>query len=338
MRVLVTGGLGFIGSNFVRYVLRNRDWEVTNLDKQTYSGNPENLRDVEKNPRYRWVREEITDAETVRRLMSHADVVVHFAAETHVDRSILDSQAFLKTNVMGTHCLLEAARHSSVKLFLHVSTDEVYGSVEKGESLENDPLLPNSPYAASKAASDLVARSYNVTYGLPVIITRCSNNFGPYQYPEKALPLLITNAIDDQSFPLYGDGRHVRDWIYVLDHVKALVLLVEKGTPGEIYNIGGTFSLSNREMVSLVLGHMNKPESLIQKVADRPGHDRRYALHCGKLKSLGWSAQTTFDTALKETLDWYGSHENWWRPLKKGAGFSGYYQQQYARRLEKTEP
>lgn len=337
LRILVTGGLGFIGSNFVRYVLQNRDWEVTNLDKQTYSGNPENLRDVEKNPRYRWVREDITDTETVCRLTAETDLIVHFAAETHVDRSILDSQAFLKTNVMGTHCLLEAARKSSVKLFLHVSTDEVYGSVEKGESLETDPLLPNSPYAASKAASDLLARSYHVTYGFPVIVTRCSNNFGPYQYPEKALPLLITNALEDRPFPLYGDGNHVRDWLYVLDHVKALVLLIEKGTPGEIYNIGGISSLPNKEMVFGMLKLMNKPESLVQKVADRPGHDRRYALHCGKLQSLGWSAETPFEIALQETVAWYRSHETWWRPLKEEIGFSGYYRQQYADRLKKAD-
>ena len=208
--------------------------------------------------------------------------------------------------------------------------------MEKGKSEEGDPLLPNSPYAASKAASDLLVRSYQVTYGLPTIITRCSNNFGPYQYPEKALPLLITNALDDKPFPLYGDGSHVRDWLYVQDHVRALLLLIEKGQPGQIYNIGGTFSLPNRELISLVLEWMDKPQSLIQSVPDRPGHDKRYALNCDLLKSLGWSAKTSFETALKETIEWYRTHKKWWRPLKEGNGFKGYYQQQYTGHLEKA--
>lgn len=329
-RLLVTGGLGFIGSNFIRYVLEHEDWLVTNLDKQTYSGNPENLKEWEKDARYRFVCDDIGNANVVNGLMKEADIVVHFAAETHVDRSILDSQEFLKTNVMGTHVLLEAARHSSIKLFLHVSTDEVYGSVGEGESKETDPLNPNSPYAASKAASDLLARSYQRTHQVPVLITRCSNNFGPYQYPEKAIPLLITNALENIPFPLYGDGQHVRDWLYVLDHVTALLLLMKKGVVGEIYNIGGTCSSGNKDLFRKILKEMGKPLDLLQTVKDRLAHDRRYALNCDKLKALGWKPQTPFHTAMESTLQWYRDHEAWWRPLKQEKSFQKYYQRQYS--------
>lgn len=328
-RLLVTGGLGFIGSNFIRHILKTTDWSVTNLDKQTYAGNPENLRDLEKNPQYRWVKGDIAEAPVVDPLMAETDIIVHFAAETHVDRSLRDPQTFLRTNIVGTHTLLEAARRSPITLFLHVSTDEVYGSVETGESTETDPLLPNSPYAASKASSDLIARSYHVTHGLPVIVTRCSNNFGPFQFPEKALPLLITNALEDKPFPLYGDGQNVRDWLFVRDHVEAILLLIEKGTPGEIYNIGGTCSLTNRQLVSTVLDLMGKPISLINQVADRPGHDRRYALNCDKLRRLGWNPAISFEEALRQTVSWYQNNEGWWQHIKEGAEFKSYYQSQY---------
>jgi len=328
-KILVTGGLGFIGSNFVRHVLQTKDWHILNLDLKTYSGNPENLKEFSGNPRYQWIHADITDPTAVKPLMGQVSTVIHFAAETHVDRSILDGTSFVKTNVLGTQVLLEAARENNMKLFLHVSTDEVYGSVAQGESLETDPLLPNSPYAASKASSDLMARAYHVTHGLPVVVTRCSNNFGPYQYPEKALPLLITNAMRDIPFPLYGDGSHVRDWLYVIDHVKALILLLEKGVPGEIYNIGGSFSISNRDLVNQVLGIMKKPTTLIQPVADRPGHDRRYALNCDKLKKLGWKPETSFQEALHETIRWYQAHKDWWQPLIEKKSFQTYYKKQY---------
>ena len=337
MRLLITGGLGFIGSNFVRHILKETDWNVINLDKQTYSGNPENLKEFEENPRYRWVKGDIIDPGVVLPLMEKTDIVVHFAAESHVDRSIEDAQVFLKTNILGTQTLLEAARLNKIRIFLHVSTDEVYGSVATGSSTETDSLLPNSPYASSKASSDLLVRSYIITYGLPAIISRCSNNFGPYQFPEKAIPLLITNALQDEPFPLYGDGRHVRDWIYVSDHVRALMFLIAKGTPGEIYNIGGTCSLSNKELVFKTLSLMEKPKTLVRSVHDRPGHDRRYALDCRKMKSLGWAPQTNFEEALQQTVDWYRSHREWWMAIKQKKDFKEYYKQQYAARLAASQ-
>lgn len=334
LRLLVTGGLGFIGSTFIRHVLQHHPrWSVVNLDLQTYAGNPNNLRDCDSSPQYRWVRGDIADAAVVGPLMSAADVVVHCAAETHVDRSILDAQRFLQTNVIGTHVLLEAARKSSVQLFLHISTDEVYGSVVSGESHESDALQPRSPYAASKAASDLLVRAYQETYGVPAIISRCSNNFGPYQYPEKALPLLITNALEGKPFPLYGDGRHVRDWLYVADHVRALIVLITKGTPGEIYNIGGTCSIQNRELFPLVLDLMKKPQSLLIPVADRLGHDRRYALNCAHIRALGWSPRVEFASAIRDTITWYEAHEQWWRPLKEDGEFKKYHDRQYESRF-----
>ena len=333
MKLLVTGGLGFIGSNFVRHVVTTKDWSVVNLDKQTYSGNPENLRDVENHPRYCFIKGDIADTNVVRPLMDDVDIVVHFAAETHVDRSILDAQAFLKTNVLGTHVLLEAAKERKISRFVHVSTDEVYGSVREGESREADPLLPNSAYAASKAASDLLVRSYFQTFQLPTIVTRCSNNFGPYQYPEKALPLLITNALEGKSFPLYGRGENIRDWIYVVDHVTALMTIIEKGVVGEIYNVGGTCSISNQELFTKVLADMGKPLDLLKSVSDRPGHDFRYALNCDKLRSLGWKPEAPFSDALQTTIRWYQERTDWWQPIKHGEDFRQYYRQQYAHRL-----
>ena len=333
MRLLVTGGLGFIGSNFIRHVLAARkSVRITNLDLCTYAGNPANLADLARDPRYRWVRGDIADPRAVDRCMTGAEAVVHFAAETHVDRSILDAAVFLRTNVIGTQTLLDAALRHKVGRFIHVSTDEVYGSVTRGFSREGDRLEPNSPYAASKAASDLLVRSCVVTHGLPAIITRASNNFGPYQYPEKALPLMITNWIDGIPFPLYGDGRNVRDWLFVLDHARAIELILRRGKVGEIYNIGGTFSCSNRDLVGKTRRLMGVGPELVRPVPDRLGHDRRYALDCGKLKKIGFRHGSDFEEALRLTVDWYRSHEVWWRPLKTKGGYKSYYRKQYGRR------
>lgn len=333
VKLLVTGGLGFIGSNFIRYYLRRYPKSsIINLDKQTYSGNPANLRDLDAGSRYKWVKGDIADAAVVDRVMRQVDAVIHFAAESHVDRSILDASAFLQTNVIGTQVLLDGAMNHGIGRFLHVGTDEVYGSVEKGHSKEGDNLLPNSPYAASKAAADLLVRSYIVTHRFPAVITRASNNFGPYQYPEKALPLMITNMIDDEPFPLYGDGKNVRDWLYVLDHVRALDLVLREGEIGEIYNVGGSYSCSNRELVETVCDVMGKPKSLIKRVPDRKGHDRRYALDCSKLRRLGWKPETDFRRALVETIGWYRTHDMWWRPLKRKLNFRSYYRKAYGRR------
>ncbi|MDD5655882.1 MAG: dTDP-glucose 4,6-dehydratase [Elusimicrobia bacterium] len=334
MRLLVTGGLGFIGSNFIRHFLaRNPAARVVNLDLRTYAGNPANLAGLAAGRRYRWVRGDIADPAAVDRAMKGADAVVHFAAETHVDRSILDASAFLRTNVVGTQVLLDAALRRRVGRFVHVGTDEVYGSVARGLSREGDVLAPNSPYAASKAAADLLVRSYTVTHGLPAVITRASNNFGPYQYPEKALPLMITNWLGGRPFPLYGDGRNVRDWLFVLDHARALELVLRKGRPGEIYNIGGTHSCDNRGLIDAVRCVMGVGPELVRRVPDRPGHDRRYALDCGKLKALGFSHAYDFKAALRLTVEWYRAHEPWWRPLKAAGGYRAYYRAQYARRL-----
>jgi len=333
MKILVTGGLGFIGSNFIRYMLRRYpSVRIVNLDKQTYAGNPASLRDVEEDPRYRYHRGDICDAEAVDKAIRGVDAVAHFAAESHVDKSILDAGAFLQTNVIGTQILLDAALRHEVGRFLHVSTDEVYGSVAKGHSTEDDPLLPNSPYAASKAASDLLVRSYIVTHKLPAVVSRASNNFGPYQYPEKALPLLITNFLDDVPFPLYGDGRNVRDWLYVLDHARALDLILREGEIGGIYNVGGSYSSTNRELIDRVRRLMDKPRDLVRRVPDRPGHDRRYALDCSKLRRLGWRPETEFRRALADTIGWYRTNETWWRSLKLKGGYRDYYKKQYGKR------
>ena len=332
MRVLVTGGLGFIGSNFIRHALAAKSsWSVVNVDKRTYAGNPANVADLPRS-RHRWIKADICDAKAVERAMRGCELVVHFAAETHVDRSILDASAFLKTNVIGTQVLLDAALRLKVRRFLHVSTDEVYGSVAKGYSKEGDLLEPNSPYAASKAASDLLVRSYFVTHRAPVITTRASNNYGPYQYPEKALPLMITNFMEDKPFPMYGDGRQVRDWLHAVDHARAILTVLDRGELGEVYNIGGSFTCENRELIARVLRLMGKPASLVKRVEDRKGHDRRYALDCGKLKRLGFKHAYDFERGLRETIDWYRAHEDWWRPLKVEGGYKSYYAAQYRRR------
>jgi len=333
MKLLVTGGLGFIGSNFVRHILQARkDVRVVNLDLRTYAGNPANLADLAGDERYRWIKGDIAYAKAVEKAMAGSDAVVHFAAETHVDRSILDAGAFLKTNVLGTQVLLDAALRHNVSRFVHVSTDEVYGSVAKGFSKEGDNLEPNSPYAASKAASDLLVRSYFVTHKAPVVITRASNNFGPYQYPEKAVPLMITNWIDEQPFPLYGDGLQVRDWLFVLDHARAIELILDKGALGEVYNIGGTKHFTNRELIETVRSVMGASKDLVKPVPDRPGHDRRYALDSSKLtRTTGWQPRITFAQGIAQTIDWYVKRRDWWEPIKAG-DFRAYYERMYGQR------
>jgi len=330
MKILVTGGSGFIGSNFVRHVLTaHPEDSVVNLDKLTYAGNPENLRDVERDPRYRFVKGDICDASLIADLMADVDAVVHLAAETHVDRSNAGADDFLRTNVSGTNTLLEAARQSKVGRFLAVSTDEVYGSIATGAARESDRLNPSNPYSASKAGGDLLARAYWLTHRLPVVITRSSNNYGPYQYPEKVIPLFVTNALEDRPLPLYGDGRNVRDWLYVLDNCAAIDLVLRKGLEGEIYNIGGSNEVENFTLTRTILSLLGKPETFITRVADRPGHDRRYALDSGKIHDLGWAPAHSFEAALRATVDWYRAHEAWWKPIKSGA-FKAYYARQYS--------
>jgi len=335
LRLLITGGAGFIGSNFVRYILREHpDWQVVNLDRLTYAGNLENLKDVKNESRYRFILGDIADRELIDKLFSQGfDVVVNFAAESHVDRSILDASPFMRTNVQGPQVLLEGARQHRVKLFLQVSTDEVYGSLgAEGKFNEESPLLPSSPYSASKAAADLLCRAYQRTYGLPVIITRCSNNYGPYQFPEKLIPLTITNALEGKPIPVYGDGLNVRDWIHVEDHCYALDLVIQRGKQGEIYNIGADNERTNLEMVRRILDMVEKPPSLITFVSDRPGHDRRYALDTTKIRrELGWEPRHSFEEALKRTVEWYIENEPWWRRVKSGE-YLEYYKKVYLER------
>jgi len=319
MRILVTGGSGFIGSNFIRYMLNEHpDYRVINLDKLTYAGNLDNLKDVENNPNYSFVRGDICDPDTVDKLMQERqiDQVVHFAAETHVDRSITDGSAFVRTNLLGTYTLLDSALRHGIDRFIHISTDEVYGSTIEGSFKETDVLNPSSPYSSSKAGSDLLARSYYVTYDLPVIITRCTNNFGPYQYPEKLIPLFITNLLEDKKVPVYGTGQNVRDWIYVLDHCRAIDFILQYGEAGEIYNIGGGAERTNLEITEKILGILGKDDSMIEYVKDRPGHDFRYSLDCSKLKDIGWVSEYNFEDALEKTIRWYVENEWWWRKLK----------------------
>jgi dTDP-glucose 4,6-dehydratase len=332
LKLLVTGGAGFIGSHFVRHILQKYPaYSVVNLDKLTYAGNPENLRDVERDSRYRFVHGDICDAGVVREAARGADAILNFAAESHVDRSILGAGEFLKTDALGTFILLEAARELKIGRYVQISTDEVYGSIERGAVRESAPLRPSNPYSASKAAADLLVGAYWTTYRLPVLITRSSNNFGPNQYPEKVIPLFITNALEDRPLPLYGDGRNVRDWLYVLDNCAAIDLVLHAGVPGEIYNVGGDTGIENIVLTRQILRFLGKPESLIQPVKDRPGHDRRYALDCHKIRALGWRPGHDFAAALAETVRWYREHEAWWRPIKSGE-FKAYYAKQYADR------
>jgi dTDP-glucose 4,6-dehydratase len=332
MKLLVTGGAGFIGSNFVRHVLREHpDDRVVNLDKLTYAGNPANLADVERDPRYVFVQGDICDATLVRDVVRGVDAVVNFAAESHVDRSLVEPDAFLRTDVFGVFTLLEAVRELRIPRFLHISTDEVYGSVAEGSSTEEDAPRPSNPYSASKASGDLIALSYWRTHRVPVVITRSSNNFGPYQYPEKVVPLFITNALDDQPLPLYGDGRNVRDWLYVLDNCAAIDLVLRSGRDGEVYNVGGGHEVENVVLTREILRLTGKPETLIRRVADRPGHDRRYSVDSTKIGRLGWAPRHPFAAALETTVRWYREHEAWWRPLKSGE-FRSWYERQYANR------
>lgn len=331
-RVLITGGAGFIGSNYVHYVLREHpDYGVVVLDKLTYAGNPDNLKDIPANPGYRFVKGDVCDHEVVNGAMDGCDYVVNFAAETHVDRSIVDPGNFITTDVYGTHVLLEAARRFGVERFLQVSTDEVYGSVPEGFSKEGDPLHPSSPYSASKAGGELMASAYHTTYGLPVVITRGSNTYGPNQYPEKLIPLFVTNALDDIPLPVYGDGLNRRDWIYVLDHCAGIDFALHHGEAGETYNVGGGNERTNMEITHLVLELLEKPPDLITYVKDRPGHDRRYALDCSKLQSLGWSPAYGFHEAMAETARWYVENRWWWEKIKSGE-YARYYEQMYGRR------
>jgi dTDP-glucose 4,6-dehydratase len=334
--LLVTGGAGFIGSNFIRHILRSHpSTRVVNFDNLTYAGNLENLADVAEDPRYRFVRGDICDRDLVDRTFRDQgiDAVVHFAAESHVDRSITGAGIFVQTNVYGTQVLLDVARDAGIGRFVHVSTDEVYGSLgPAGKFTESSPLHPNSPYSASKAGSDLLALAYQHTFGLPVVVTRCSNNYGPYQFPEKLIPLMIANAIDGRSLPVYGDGLYVRDWLHVGDHCAAIDLVLQRGIPGEIYNIGGNNEWKNIDIVKLMLKLLNKPESLISYVKDRPGHDRRYAIDPSKIRGdLGWEPAHTFETGLKETVDWYLANEPWWRRVISGA-YREYYRKMYDER------
>ena len=332
MNILITGGAGFIGSTFIRYMLRHHpDYRITNLDKLTYAGNLDNLREVEGHSNYRFVQGDICDPATVEPLAKETDLVINFAAETHVDRSILEPGNFIKTDVYGTSVLLEAARRHNHQRYLQISTDEVYGSIEQGAFTEESPLRPNSPYAASKAAGDLLVLSYVRTYGVPAIIIRSSNNFGPYQYPEKVIPLFITSAMEDQPLPLYGDGMNVRDWIYVEDTCAGIDGVLHRGEAGEVYNIAGGNERTNIDLTRLILRELNKPETLIRQVRDRPGHDRRYALDCRKIAALGFTPRYGFDEALRMTIRWYREHPEWWRKIKSG-DFQKYYEQMYIKR------
>ncbi len=342
LNILVTGGCGFIGSNFIRLLLGNESphlqvGTLVNLDKLTYAGNMENLLGVDNDSRYRFVKGDIAQEKLVSRIMqeSRIDVVVHFAAESHVDRSILDSSPFVQTNIVGTQVLLDASRHANVKRFVQVSTDEVYGSLgDDGFFTEQTPLAPNSPYSASKAAADLLVRSYCHTFDFPGIITRCSNNYGPYQFPEKLIPLFISNARNDRPLPVYGDGRNIRDWIHVSDHCKGILKALEQGKPGQVYNFGGRCELQNIELTELLLELLDKPKSLIQYVNDRPGHDLRYAIDCTKAESeLNWAPEIEFEKGLKETVQWYLENEPWAERILSGE-YRKYYQQQYGQKLD----
>ena len=326
---LVTGGAGFIGSNYIRYMLKkHKDVEIINLDKLTYAGNLDNLKDIEEDSRYTFIKGDICDEVLVNRIMTGVDVVVNFAAESHVDRSIGAPDDFIRTDVFGTFVLLEAARTNKIEKFIQISTDEVYGSIDKGSFTENDPLMPSSPYSASKTGADRLAFSYFVTYDLPVIVTRCSNNFGPFHYPEKLIPLFVTNAIENKSLPIYGDGKNVRDWIYVEDHCDGVDFVCQNGKLGEVYNIGGGNERTNLENTERILKKLEKPQSLKTYVKDRLGHDRRYSVDCSKITNLGWKPKHDFEEALDKTITWFMENRWWWEKLKSGE-YLEYYTQQY---------
>ncbi|NUQ80911.1 MAG: dTDP-glucose 4,6-dehydratase [Bacteroidetes bacterium] len=336
MNILITGGAGFIGSNFIHQILRKQTGvTLVNFDKLTYAGNPENLTSVEKHPNYRFVKGDITKQDEVdAAIESHKiEAIIHFAAESHVDRSISGPKVFTDTNIIGTQTLLEAARKFNLKRYLQVSTDEVYGSLgATGKFMETTPLAPNSPYSASKAAADMLVRAYVHTYNLPAVVTRCSNNYGPYQFPEKLIPLMIINTMNNKPLPVYGDGMNVRDWIHVDDHNSGVWTVFEKGTVGEVYNLGGEAEKPNIEIVKLVLKHLGKDESMITYVKDRPGHDRRYAMDISYIgKTLGWKPEVTFEDGLRSTIDWYVNNQSWWSRIISGEYLS-YYQSNYGNR------
>ena len=336
--VLVTGGAGFIGSNFVRRMLeRYPEMELTVLDKLTYAGNRANLADLEADGRLHFVHGDIADASVVDPLAAETHAIVNFAAETHVDRSIESADAFIQTDVYGTYVLMQAALRHGHQKYVQISTDEVYGDVPTGSSREEDALAPRSPYAASKAGGDLLVRAFCTTYGLPACITRSSNNFGPYQYPEKIIPLFVTNAIDGQPLPVYGDGQQIRDWLFVDDHCDAVALILERGEAGEIYNVAAGNEMTNLELTRAILEQLERSISLVRHVPDRPGHDRRYSIDSSKLRALGWSPHKRFEEALGDTVRWYVDHEEWWRPLKSGE-YVDYYRRQYAERLAAGAP
>ena len=332
-RLLVTGGAGFIGSAFVRRLIDRRpEVSVVVLDKLTYAGNLANLEPVASEPRYRFVQGDINDAALVDELASESDAIVNFAAESHVDRSIEEPDAFIQTDVHGTFTLLEAARRHGHRRYVQISTDEVYGNVPTGASLESDAVQPRSPYSASKAAGDLLVLAYHTTYALPAVVTRASNNFGPYQYPEKVIPLFVTNALDGEPLPLYGDGQQVRDWLYVDDHCDAIELVLADGSPGQVYNVGGGNELTNLDLTRRILDFTGQDLTLVRRVPDRPGHDRRYAVDCSRIRALGWAPAHPFEEALEATVAWYRDHPGWWRPLKSGE-YLDYYRRQYGDRL-----
>ena len=331
--ILLTGGAGFIGSNFINYILdEHNDYNIVNLDKLTYAGNLENLVTSEGKKNYRFVKGDITNAELVNSLFQKYDInyVINFAAESHVDRSILDSEIFFRSNVLGTNVLLEAARKFNVEKFVQISTDEVYGSLgTEGLFTEDTPIHPNSPYSASKASADMMAMAFYHTYGLPVVITRCSNNYGPFQFPEKLIPLMIINSLNGKKLPVYGDGMNIRDWIYVIDHNKAIERVFEKGMIGEVYNIGASTEMPNIEIIKLILNKLGKSEDMIDFVKDRPGHDRRYAIDSSKIKNeLGWEPLFSFEEAISKTIEWYIDNKNWWSRIISG-DYQDYYETQY---------
>jgi dTDP-glucose 4,6-dehydratase len=331
--ILITGGAGFIGSNFINHVLNERDdYNVVNLDKLTYAGNLENLKNTETKKNYHFIKGDIANSDLVNYIFEKHQIkfVINFAAESHVDRSILGSEIFYRTNVIGTNVLLETARRYEVEKFIQISTDEVYGSLgSEGQFTERTSLSPNSPYSSSKAAADMMALSFHHTYGIPVVITRCSNNYGQYQFPEKLIPLMIINALNNKKLPVYGDGMNVRDWIYVIDHNKAIDIVFKKGRAGEVYNIGASNEMPNIEIVKLILKHLKKSEDLIEFVKDRPGHDRRYAIDSKKIKmELEWKPEFTFESAIQDTIDWYIKNRNWWERIISGE-YQNYYNLQY---------
>lgn len=333
-KILVTGGAGFIGSNFINYILKSRDdYFIVNLDKLTYAGNLENLKDSENSKNYRFIKGDICNTELVNYIFQKYEIkyVINFAAESHVDRSISGSEIFFRTNVIGTNVLLEASRRFEVEKFLQISTDEVYGSLgSAGLFTEKTPISPNSPYSASKAAADLMVQAFNHTYGLPTLITRCSNNYGPLQFPEKLIPLMIINALQNKKLPVYGDGMNVRDWIYVIDHNKAVELVFEKGQTGQVYNIGASNEMKNLDIIKLILRYLKKSEDLIEFVKDRPGHDKRYAIDSTKIQNdLGWKPEFSFENAIQHTIEWYLKNKNWWERIIKGE-YQSYYSKQYS--------